>query len=49
MYMSIMAKIKSIKKINYDPASYGPLKNALAGAKDIDPSIKLDDVKAILQ
>ena len=48
MYMSIMAKINLIKKIYYDPAGYGPL-NALAGAKEIDPSIKLDDVNAILQ
>ena len=32
----------------YDPAGYGSMKNTLADAKEIDPSIKLDAVKYFL-
>ena len=33
-----------IKTIYYDPAGYESLKNTVADAKQIDPSIELDDV-----
>ena len=33
-----------IKKMYYDPAGYGSLKNTLADAKEIDPTLKEDDV-----
>ena len=33
------------KQVYYDPAGYGSMKNTLEDAKEIDPSIKLDDVK----
>ena len=35
-------------KLYNDPAGYGSMKNTLADAKEIDPSIKLDDVKDFL-
>ena len=40
-----MKNIDIIKEMYYDPAGYGSLKTTLADAKEIDPTIKLDDVK----
>ena len=40
-----MSKVETIKNIFYDPAGYGSMKNTLTDAKQVDPSIKLDDVK----
>ena len=40
-----MKKIDIIKEMYYKPAGYGSLKNTLADAKEIDPTIKIDDVK----
>ena len=39
-----MNKTVIIKQVYYDPAGYGSMKNTLADAREIGPSIKLDDV-----
>ena len=39
-----MARIDINSKMYYNPPGYGSLKNTLADAEQIDPTIKLDDV-----
>ena len=41
-----MTKTDIIRKIYFDPSVYGPI-NTLPDAKQIDSTIKLDDVKAL--
>ena len=40
-----MKMIDIIWKCSCDPAGYGSLKKTSADAKEIDPSLKVDDVK----
>ena len=40
-----MSKASITPKIHYDPAGFASLTQTLSDAKEIDPSIKLDDVR----